>query len=93
MEGTRNSKVACQYPQVLVRTVMAIWVRHPQEFGDFVEEVMRQDGWIEKTAQDREVGPGIEEIAKWFCMKKRWGGIESNKMSWFICEFVDRIGR
>jgi superfamily II DNA helicase RecQ len=89
----KQQGVGCQYPQVLVQTVMAMWVRHPQEFGDFVEEVMRRDGWIEKTAQEREVGPGVGEIAKWFCMKKRWGGIESNKMSWFICEFVDRIGR
>jgi len=88
----KQQGVACQYPQVLVETVMAIWVRHAQEFGVLVEEAMRRDGWIEKTAQHGEVGPGMEEIAKWFCKKKRWGGIESNKMSWFICELVDRIG-
>lgn len=80
----------CQYAGVLESMVFAIWVRHVQIFRDLVEEVMIDDGWVARTVEQREVGPGMEEVSRWFCEKKRWGGIESNKMSWFICRLAEQ---
>ena len=50
--GYRKQRgVACQYPGVLERTVFAIWVGHTQAFGDLIEEVMVEDGWVARTAE------------------------------------------
>lgn len=86
----KQQGIACQYARVLVETVMAIWVRYEQEFRIFIEETMKQDGWVARTRQEREDGPGMEAIS-WFCEKKRWGGIEGNKMSWFVLQVGERI--
>jgi hypothetical protein len=88
----KQQGVECQYGGVLVETVVSLWARHTQAFGDMLEDVMRGDGWVERTAEEREVGPGMEAMYRWFCEKKRWGGSEGNKMSWFVVEFVQRLG-
>jgi len=89
----KQGGVGCQYAGVLVETVMAIWVRYTQEFGDMVEAAMKKDGWVERTAEEREEGPGMGEVARWFGEKKMWGGIEGNKISWFIGQVVRQVGK
>jgi superfamily II DNA helicase RecQ len=90
--GYRKQRgVECQFAGVLVATVMAIWVRHPQIFGDMVEAAMAADGWVAQTEQEREEGPGFTAIGQWFGKKTRWGGVEANKMSWFIVQVGKEI--
>lgn len=86
----KQRETRCQYKGVLVKTVMAVWVQQTQAFGDLVEAAMKKDGWVEQTAEDFETGPGMEAVGRWFCEKKRWGEIESNKMCWFLNQLLGR---
>ena len=82
----------CQYDGVLVRMVMGLWVRHVQVFGDLIERCMEMDGWRARSKDEEESGPTMEAIVKWFCEKKRWGGIEGNKISWFALQLSKQVG-
>jgi len=81
----------CQYAGVLVGAVFSVWTRFQQAFGDFIEEEMEQSGWVERTEKEKEIGPGIEDIIKWFGKKVRWGGIESNQMCLGFYKFIKEV--
>ena len=87
----KQQRVPCQYTGVLVAMVMAIWVRHPQTFGDMVEAGMAADGIVARTEAEREDWPSFAAIGRCFCGKKRWGGVEANRLSWFIMQVVEKI--
>lgn len=87
----KQPEVACQYGGVLVATIMAVYARHTQRVGDAMEEEMRVDGWEARTAEERETGPGMEATTQWLSGKKRWGGIESTKMVWFLCRLAEEV--
>ncbi|PVH90688.1 P-loop containing nucleoside triphosphate hydrolase protein [Periconia macrospinosa] len=84
----KQSGVDCQYGGVLVEMVFSVWSRHVDLVGDMLQAAMEQDGWMAQTEREREDGPGMGAIGRWFCEKKRWGGIEVNKMSWFIVQVM-----
>lgn len=81
----------CQYAGVLEGIVFSVWVRRVQDFGEAVEAAMRDDGWIERSRQEEKEGPGMEAVCRWFGERKRWGGLEGNKMSWFAVQVVKAI--
>lgn len=84
----KQSGADCQYKGVLVEMVFSVWTRHVGLVGDMLQAAMEQDGWMAQTEGEIENGPGMGAIGRWFCEKKRWGGIEGNKMCWFIVQVM-----
>jgi len=60
------------------------------ETNRIVEEAMEKDGGI-KSIGEEEVGGPFRRIVEWGSEKKRWGGIEGNKLSWIIKRVVESI--
>ena len=88
----KQAGVTCQYQGVLMEMVVANWLRHGGVFDKVIQEAMKQDGWMARTATEEEEGPEIEAMLGWMGEKKRWGGIEGNKMCWILVRLLRRIG-
>lgn len=72
----------CQYPNVLVEAVIAIFVLDINGSGSAIAE------WMEEEGVD---GSNMEEWTGWFARTIRWGGIQTNQMAKVfgqVAEFV-----
>jgi hypothetical protein len=56
-----------------------------------LEKAIEDDGGM-KGIVEEEVGGPFRAIVQWGSEKKRWGGIEGNKMSWIIRRVVESVG-
>ena len=65
-------------------------MRSRLETNRIVEEAIEKDGGI-KSIGEEEVGGLFRRIVEWGSEKKRWGGIEGNKLSWIIKRVVESI--
>ena len=80
----KKAGVKCQYRGVLMETFVANCIRNKEVFMGKIVEAMKEDGWTAWTGAEEEEEPGIQEKLRWLGEKKRWGGIEGNKMCWIL---------
>ena len=60
------------------------------ETNRIVEEAIEKDRGIKSIGEEEVRGP-FRRIVEWGSEKKRWGGIEGNKLSWIIKRVVESI--
>jgi len=89
--GYRKQKgVRCQYLGVLGKVFVVGLMRGGIEVYEELERVIREDGGF-KGINMEEVGGVFKEYVRWGSEKKRWGGIEGNKLSWVIGQVIDYL--
>lgn len=83
-EGTGGYKMRaggqCQYGNRLVEAVVSMWYGLMEEEvqEDWVQEMRKRGvGWEVEGDED-----DIEGFVRWIRKKRRWGGMESNELSW-----------
>jgi superfamily II DNA helicase RecQ len=81
----------CQYRGVLGKTLVVAIMRGGLEVLAVLEKAIEEDGEGRDVPED-EVGGPFRRIVGWGCEKKRWGGIEGNKISWVIRRVVETAG-
>jgi hypothetical protein len=70
----------CQYRGVLEKTLVATTMRGGLEASTVLETAIEEDGGG-REVPNKEVGGPFQRVVQWGSEKKRWGGIEGNKMS------------
>lgn len=81
--GYKRREGRCQYPGVLIRSVVSMWGANGQEAAEFFQQQLRQRG-VEWEETD-----GEEALIKWMGRKVRWAGIESNEMCRVMVRLYD----
>jgi superfamily II DNA helicase RecQ len=87
----KQSGVRCPYKGVLGKTFVAAIMRGGAGAMAMLEEAIEEDGGGREVAEE-EVGEPFRRIVQWGSEKKRWGGIEGNKISWIVGRVVKSAG-
>ena len=80
----------CRYQGVLGKTFVVATMRGGLGVQRMLEQAMQDDGWAGQVGLEKDRGI-YQAIVRWGSEKKRWGGIEGNKLSWIIGKVVDCI--
>jgi superfamily II DNA helicase RecQ len=80
----------CRYRGVLGKTFVVATMRGGLGVQRMLEQAMQDDGWAGQVGLEEDRGI-YQAIVGWGSEKKRWGGIEGNKLSWIIGKVVDFI--
>jgi hypothetical protein len=75
---------------VLAKTFIVASMRGGVQIQAMLEGAMQAEGKEGSWDEDEE-GSVFRAIVRWGCEKKRWGGIEGNKLSWIIGQVIERI--
>ena len=72
-----------QFKGVLVKLLMLNWIMWWVKFRVQVEGKIKEDGleWVDQS--------NIKIVIRWIGKKIRQGGLESNRMCWMFCEFLE----
>jgi hypothetical protein len=81
----------CQYRGVLGKTFVVATMRGGLEGSAVLERAIEEDGGGREVPEE-EVGGPFRRVVEWGSEKKRWGGIEGNKISWVIGRVVKSAG-
>jgi hypothetical protein len=87
----KQSGRTCQYEGVLGKVLAVAMVQGGLETYGVLEQAMEEDGGV-KEMDEEEVGGPFRRIIQWASEKKRWGGIEGNKISCIIYRVVESAG-
>jgi hypothetical protein len=80
----------CRYRGVLGKTFVVIIMRGGLDAQRILEQAMQDNGWTAQVGLE-EVRGIYRGIIQWGGEKKRWGGIEGNKLSWMIEKVVNFV--
>ena len=85
-DGGYRKKIgaACQYSGVLGKVFIVGLMKAGLAVQEVIEQAIEEDGGLGFRVDDEEVGGVLKGWARWGSEKKRWGGIEGNKLSWVI---------
>ena len=78
----------CRYRGVLGKTFVVATMRGGFRVQGMLEQAMQNDGWAGQVGLEKNGGI-YQAIIRWGGEKKRWGGIEGNKLSWIIEQVVE----
>jgi superfamily II DNA helicase RecQ len=78
----------CRYKGVLGKTFVVATMRGGSGVQMMLEQAMQEDGWAGQVGLEEDGGI-YQAIIQWGSEKKRWGGIEGNKLSWILGKVVD----
>ncbi|KAF2726598.1 hypothetical protein EJ04DRAFT_598889, partial [Polyplosphaeria fusca] len=88
----KQAGLQCQYKGVLIKVVVAIWYRYTEQVEEIVREILFDEGRIGRGGRGLDDETVFATAVVWLGEKKRWGGIEGNKMCWFLCRVSERLG-
>jgi superfamily II DNA helicase RecQ len=80
----------CRYRGVLGKTFVVAMMQGGMDAQRMLEQAMQDDGWAGQVGSGEDGGI-YRGIIEWGSEKKRWGGIEGNKLSWIIEKVVDFV--
>jgi superfamily II DNA helicase RecQ len=84
----KQAGVRCQYLGVLAKTMVVGWRRGGSKTQEVIFEAIEKDGGWKGRGEEVD-GGAWRGVAEWSSEKKRWGGIEGNKLSWVIVRVVE----
>ena len=83
----KQAGVRCQYLGVLAKTMVVGWRRGGSKTQEVIFDAIEKDGGWKGRGEELDRG-AWRGIVEWGSEKKRWGGIEGNKLSWVIRRVV-----
>jgi superfamily II DNA helicase RecQ len=82
----------CQYRGVLGKIMVIAMMKNEEQAYEALEQAMEEDGMASRIPME-EVGGFFRACVEWGSEKKRWGGIEGNKISWIIGRLIGNISK
>jgi superfamily II DNA helicase RecQ len=84
----KQEEAQCQYKGVLAKVFVVGLMRGGFAVNQVLDKAIEKDGGM-RGVDIEEVGGLFRGYVQWGSEKKRWGGIEGNKLSWIIRQVVD----